>query len=123
MRDRRSSRFAHSASSAWQLVRASFFGRLADLVDRVARNHDDDFRVGILDDSLASEPRRRRQPRSLVEQIFFLLTGLAELVESILDDHVAGRACAIAAACMLEMDSMTEHHVENRAGLAVMMKG
>src|SRR5580658_11053818 len=103
-------------------VRPSFLGRFADLVNRVARDDDDDFRIGVVDDGLASEPRRRRQPGRFVEQVFLLLARLAELVEPLLDDHVTGRARAITAARVLEMNSVPEHHVENRARLAIVMK-
>src|SRR5260221_6508511 len=108
MRDRRSSRHAHSTSSACSMRRVVYRSSfLTHLVNRVARNHHDDFSVGILDNGLASEPRRWRQPRRPVEQVFLLLAGFAELVESLFYNHVAGRARAVPAACMLVMDSMT----------------
>src|SRR5271154_6804393 len=124
--DRRFSRRAQSASCAWpparMAVRPSFLSRLADLVNRVARHDDDDFRIGVVDDGLASEPRRRRQPGRFVEQVFLLLARFAELVETLLDDHVTGGARAITAACVLEMHSVPQHHVEDRARLAIVMK-
>src|SRR5260370_40794115 len=103
-------------------MRQSFFRRLANLVYGIARNRDGDCRGGIVDDSLASEPRSRRQSGRLVEQVLFLLARFAELVEPLLYDHVTGCARTIAAARVLEMDLMTQHHIEDRAGLAVMMK-
>src|ERR1700682_1913397 len=94
----------------------SFFGRLAHLVDRVARDYDHDFRVGIVDPPLASEPRGRREPRRLVEQVFLLLARFAELVEALLYDHVTGWARAVATARVLEMNPMSEDYIGDISG-------
>src|SRR5713226_1427504 len=65
------------ASAVIILPKRSFFGRLAHLVDRIARDDDHDFRVGIVDHSLASEARGRRESGRLVEQVFLLLARFA----------------------------------------------
>src|SRR5258708_24297115 len=98
------------------MLLASFFGRLARLVDRIARDDDDDFGIGIVDHSLASEPRGRGEARRPVEQVFLLIARFAELVEALLYDHMTGRARAVAAACVFEMDAVPQHQIEDRAG-------
>src|ERR1700682_5427254 len=94
----------------------SFFGRLAHLVDRVARDYDHDSRGGIVEHRVASEPRGRREPRRLVEQVFLLLARFAELVEALLYDHVTGCARAVATARVLGMNPMSAHHTADRIG-------
>jgi len=58
----------------------------------------------------------------VVEQVFLLLARFAELVEALLYDHMTGCARAVATACVFEMDAVPQHQIEDRAGLAVMMK-
>src|SRR5580765_1622624 len=92
------------------------------LVDGVARHDDDDLGVGVLDDGLAPEPRRRRETRRLVEEIVLGFLRRREMLPPLLHDHVARRARAVAAARVLEGDAVAEEDVEDRGRLAVVLE-
>ena len=96
---------------------------LANLVDGEARDHDHDFRVVTFDHRLTAKARGWGKSGRLVQKIVLGFFGLRELVRAGFDHYVAGRAGAIAAARVLEMDVMAKHDVENRARLAVVGKG
>ena len=92
------------------------------LVDGVARYHDHQLRVFILDYRLAAQPRGWSQAGRPIQEVFLGLFGLRELVESLLDDHMASGAGAIPAACMLQVYPIGEHHIQDRTRLAVVLK-
>src|SRR5262249_812056 len=69
---------------------------------------------------LAAEARTRRQAPGGVEPVRFVVLHLAEVLFSLFDDHVAGRAGAAAAAGVLEGDAEILGQIEKRFGLAVM---
>src|SRR5215475_9369887 len=111
-----------SWTAARTAVRSSAMAA-GDLVDRVARHEDLDDGVVVVDHRLASEARRGRQARRLVEQILLVLLGLREAVEALLHHDVARGARAAPAARVLERDAVGEEHVEDRAGPAVVLEG
>src|SRR5262249_60707298 len=90
-----------------------------DLIDGVARDHDDDLRRRVRDHGLAAEARGGRQPGRLVEEVILLLFGGRELLEALLHDAVAGGARAVPPAGMLEGNAGGEQPVENRSRAAV----
>src|SRR5438067_4523968 len=100
---RRKSERVSAACSTIRATVASCSAAIASalLVDRVARDHDHDLRVRLLDHRLAAEARGRRQPRSLVEQVVLALLRLGERLPAALDDHVTRRAGTVPPARML----------------------
>src|SRR5262245_65504055 len=76
--------------------------RAGDLVDRVARHDDLDHRIVVLQYRLTAQAGARRQAGRLVEHVLLVLLGLAQAVEPLLHDEVAGGAGTAPAAGMPE---------------------
>src|SRR5207249_3044524 len=93
-----------------------------DLIDGVARDHDHDLRLGVLDHGLAAEARGGREPGRLVEEVVLLLFGGRELLEALLHDDVASGAGAVPSAGVLERHAVGEEHVEDRSRPPVVLK-
>src|SRR6266545_3756148 len=81
---------------------------LGDLDDDVPADH-----------RLTPQPGVQRQPFRRIQAILLVLLHRREVLLSLPDHHVAGRAGAAPAAVMLEVDIVGQRDVEHRPGLAV----
>src|ERR1700743_3158883 len=81
-------------------------------------NFNDDI-GGAVGNGLATETRLRRDARRFVEFIEFGVRGFVAGVEALLNDDVARRACADAAAGVIESGFDALGNIENAAGQAV----
>jgi len=85
-------------------------------------NFDDDL-AGFLDGCLAAEARVELEVGGGVEFVGFVVFHLRNAISAFLNPHVASRACAIAAAGVVEMDAIVDGDVEERFFLAVVLVG
>src|SRR5215470_1901338 len=110
-----------SATASRTAVRSSAM-RAGDLVYGVAWHHDLDDRVVVFQHCLTPETRARGETGRLVEHVLLVLLRLAEVIESLLHDDVAGRARAASAAGVLQRHAVGEQDVEQRPGSPVMLE-
>src|SRR5262245_46230780 len=88
--------------------------RAGNLVDRVARHEHLDHGVVVLQHRLTAQAGARRQTGRLVEHVLLVLLGLAQAVESLLHDDMAGGARTAPAAGVLERHAVGEQDVPDR---------
>src|SRR5262245_65706119 len=80
--------------------------------------HDVDDHVA-LHDRLAAEPRVEGQPRRGVQAILLVRLHRGQVLLSLADDHVAGRARTAAAAVVLHPDPVMKPDTEPGGGVTV----
>lgn len=75
-----------------------------------------------LNDGLTAEPRARRQARRFVQHILLGFFALREMFFTSLDNHMTGRARAVAATRVFKRHLMAEEHIQNRPRLSIILK-
>ncbi len=82
----------------------------------LGRNGDDDLQLLSGQHALAGQARVEARVDGAVNEVFFLVGNLGQVIQALVNVDVAGAAPAHAAAVVLQLDAVVEGHVEH--GLA-----